>query len=122
QDSKHGRKTFRNNASSGARGLILGNHVVFFQQIYELGMQSDSPMYPRDVKENWDRMDDRAAAHLFSADVLEQVSRDPEQHLGLVVYLLVFGDFINAYHSRILSHHNGAKIVLCTCLFLQTWK
>ncbi|KAJ7219936.1 hypothetical protein GGX14DRAFT_559755 [Mycena pura] len=122
QDAKHGRKTFRNNASTGARGLILGNHVVFFQQIYDLAMQSDSPMYRRDVKENRDKMDDRAAARLFSADTLEQASRDPERHLGLVIYLLVFGDFIDAYQSRSLSHYDRARIVLRTHLFLRTWK
>ncbi|KAJ7229028.1 hypothetical protein GGX14DRAFT_616418, partial [Mycena pura] len=122
QDAKHGRKTFRSNASSGARGLILGNHVVFFEQIHDLAMQSDSPMYKRDVKENRDKMDDRAAARLFSADTLEQASRDPEKHLGLVVYLFIFGDLIDAYQSRTLSHHERAKIVLRTHLFLQTWK
>ncbi|KAJ6608852.1 hypothetical protein B0H10DRAFT_1814973, partial [Mycena sp. CBHHK59/15] len=65
QDAKHGRKTFRNNASTGARGLTLANFVVFFEQIYMLAMQPNSPMYPRDVKER-DRMANPAAACLFS--------------------------------------------------------
>ncbi|KAJ7610674.1 hypothetical protein DFH06DRAFT_1016464, partial [Mycena polygramma] len=122
QDAKHGRKSFRNNASSGARGLVLGNTVVYFAQIYGLAMEPGSPMYPRDVKENRDRMDDPAAARLFSADTLAQAAQDPEKNLGLVVYLLVFGDFIDAYQSRTLCHHERAKIAIRTHLFLQTWR
>ncbi|KAF7346851.1 hypothetical protein MSAN_01824400 [Mycena sanguinolenta] len=122
QDAKHGRKTFRNNALSGARGLVLGDAVVYFGQIYELAMKPDSPMYPRDVKETRDRMDDPAAARLFSADTLAQAAEDPEKNLGLVIYLLVFGDFIDAYQCRTLSHHERAKIAIRTHLFLQTWR
>ncbi|KAJ6589574.1 hypothetical protein B0H19DRAFT_1303929 [Mycena capillaripes] len=122
QDAKHGRKTFRNNASSGARGLVLGDAVVYFGQIYGLAMEPNSPMYPRDVKEKRDRMDDPAAARLFSADTLAQATQDPDKNLGLVVYLLVFGDFIDAYQSRTLSHHERAKIAIRTHLFLQTWR
>ncbi|KAJ6471521.1 hypothetical protein C8R45DRAFT_1165330 [Mycena sanguinolenta] len=107
QDAKHGRKTFRNNAASGARGLILGNHVVYFEQMYTLAMQPDSPMYPRDWK-NRDRMDDHAAARLSSADTLSQAALDPTKNLGLV--------------SRTLSHHERAKIAIRTRLFLRTWK
>ncbi|KAF7345674.1 hypothetical protein MVEN_01587100 [Mycena venus] len=121
QDAKHGRKTFQNNASSGARGLVLGNVVVYFGQIYRLAMEPDSPMYPRDVQEKRNRMDDPAAARLFSADTLAQAAKDPENNLGLVVYLLVFGDFIDAYQSQTLSHHERAKIAIRTHLFLQTW-
>ncbi|KAJ7604607.1 hypothetical protein DFH06DRAFT_1386901 [Mycena polygramma] len=122
QDAKHGLKTFRNNASSGARGLVLGNVVVYFEQIYGLAMDPNSPMYPRDVKENRDRMDDPAAARLFSAATLAQAAQDPEKNLGLVVYLLVFGDFIDAYQSRTMSHHERAKIAIRTHIFLQTWR
>jgi hypothetical protein len=121
QDAKHGRKTFRNNAASGARGLVLGNYVVYFEQMYTLAMQPDSPMYPRDWK-NRDRMDDPAAARLSSADTLQQAALDPTKNLGLVVYLFIFGELIDAYQSRTLSHHERAKIAIRTRLFLQTWK
>ncbi|KAJ7165277.1 hypothetical protein C8R46DRAFT_1277431 [Mycena filopes] len=120
QDAKHGRKTFRNNAASGARGLVLGNFVVYFEQMYTLAMQPNSPMYPRDWR-NRDRMDDPAAARLSSADTLEQVAQDPTKNLGLVVYLFVFGDLIDAYQSRTISHHERAKIAIQTRLFLHTW-
>ncbi|KAJ7436725.1 hypothetical protein B0H11DRAFT_2255972 [Mycena galericulata] len=121
QDSKHGRKTFRNNAASGARGLILGNFSVYFEQMYTLAMQPGSPMYQRDWKKR-DRMDDRAAARLFSADTLQQAAEDPVNNIGLVIYLFVFGDLIDAYQSRTLSHHERAKIAIRTQLFLNTWR
>ncbi|KAJ7150342.1 hypothetical protein C8R46DRAFT_1358417 [Mycena filopes] len=121
QDAKHGRKTFRNNAFSGARTLTLGNFLVFFQQIHTLGMKPNTPLYRRDFI-NSDRMDDPAAARFFSADFLEQAAEEPAENLGLVIYLLVFGDFIDAWQSRSLSHHERAKIAIRTHLFLETWR
>ncbi|KAJ7467785.1 hypothetical protein B0H11DRAFT_2306121 [Mycena galericulata] len=117
----NGRKTLRNNAASGACGLVLGNFMVYFEQMYSLAMQPDSPMYPRDWK-NRDRMDDRAAARLSSADTLQQAAQEAKKNLGLVVYLFVFGDLIDAYQSRTLSHHKHAKIAIRAHIFLQTWR
>ncbi|KAF8135368.1 hypothetical protein K438DRAFT_1462617, partial [Mycena galopus ATCC 62051] len=67
------------------------------------------------------RMDDRAAARLSSADTLEQAAKDPAKNLGLVIYLFVFGDLIDAWQSCTLSHHERAKIAICTSPFLKTW-
>ncbi|KAJ7040182.1 hypothetical protein C8F04DRAFT_1254358 [Mycena alexandri] len=120
EDAKHGRKTFRNNAVSGARGLVLGNFVVYFEQMYTLEMEPNSLMHPRDWK-NRDLMDDAAAACLSSADTLEQAAQDPTKNLGLFVYLFIFGDLIDAYQSRTMSHHERAKIAIRTRLSLQTW-
>jgi hypothetical protein len=121
QDAKHGRKTFRNNAFSGARTMTLGNFLVFFRLIHTLGMKPKTPLYRRDFI-NSDRMDDPAAGRFFSADFLEQAAEDLAENLGLIVYLLVFGDFIDAWQSRTLGHHERAKIVIRTHLFLQTWR
>ncbi|KAJ6632070.1 hypothetical protein B0H10DRAFT_2206481 [Mycena sp. CBHHK59/15] len=120
-DSKHCRKMFRNNASSGAHLLTLGNFVVYFQQVYTLAMKPQSPLYKCDVKDHG-RMDDPAAARLFSADTLAQAAEDPTENLGLVAYPLVFGDFIDTWQSRTLSHHERAKVAIRTHLFLQTWR
>ncbi|KAK6992640.1 hypothetical protein R3P38DRAFT_3430332 [Favolaschia claudopus] len=121
QDAKHLRKTIRNNAGAGARGLVLGNYLVYYEQMYTLAIQPDSPMYARDWR-NRDRMDDNAAARLTSADTLQQAARDPANNLGLVVYLFVFGDLVDAYQSRTISHHERAKIAIRARLFLQTWR
>lgn len=93
QDSKHGLKTFRNNMFSGARCLTLGNFLVFYQQAHGLALDPQSPLYRRDVIK-YDKQDDNAATRLFSADTLELASKNPTDNMGLVVYLLVFGDFI----------------------------
>nr|GAT49565.1 predicted protein [Mycena chlorophos] len=122
QDQKHGRKTFRGNASSGAKALVLGNHCVYFQQIHDLAGEPDSPLYSRDVKENRDKQDDRAAARLFSSAMLEHASKNPKKNLGLTVYLLVFGDLIDAWQSRTISHIERAKMAIRAHLFLETWK
>ncbi|KAJ6540255.1 hypothetical protein B0H10DRAFT_2245184 [Mycena sp. CBHHK59/15] len=121
QDAKHGRKTFQNNAFSGARTLTLGNFLVFYRLVHTLGMKAHSLLYRRDFIKS-DRMDDPRAARFFSADFLEQAAEEPEENLGLVVYLLVFGDFIDAWQSRTLSHHERAKIAVRTHLFLNTWR
>jgi hypothetical protein len=73
--------------------------VVFFALIRTLGMKPTTPLYRRDFIKS-DRMDDSAAARFFSADFLAQAAEDPTENLGLVVYLLVFGDFIDAWQSR----------------------
>ncbi|KAF7348037.1 hypothetical protein MSAN_01756100 [Mycena sanguinolenta] len=121
QDAKHGRKIFRNNVFSGAHTMTLGNYVVFFELIHTLGMKPNTPFYRGDFIKS-DRMDDPAAARFFSADFLAQATEEPVENLGLVVYLLVFGDFIDGWQSRTLNHQERAKILIRTHLFLKTWK
>jgi hypothetical protein len=102
QDSKHAPKTFRNNLFSGARLLTLGNYTAVFQHIREMAFETGSPLYRRDV-DKLDRQDDNAASRLFSADVLQYLS-DPDQ-VGEIGYLFLFGEFIDAYQNRSISHH-----------------
>ncbi|KAJ7719702.1 hypothetical protein DFH07DRAFT_761037 [Mycena maculata] len=105
QDAKHGFKTFKNNVLPGARSLTLGNFTVFHSLVHTLGMKdNNTPLYRRDFIKS-DRMDDLGAARFFSADFLAQAAEEPEENPGLVVYLLVFGDFIDAWQSRTLSHY-----------------
>ncbi|KAF7319655.1 hypothetical protein HMN09_00306000 [Mycena chlorophos] len=46
----------------------------------------------------------------------------PRKNLGLTVYLLVFGDLIDAWQSRNISHIERAKMAIRAHLFLETWK
>ncbi len=103
QDSKHALKTFRNNIFTGARVLTLGNFIVTYQQIRGIALQPNSPLYNHDVIK-YNKQDDNAASRVFSADMLEKVTEDPEEYLGLVVYLFVFGEFIDAFQSRTMGH------------------
>ncbi|TEB28566.1 hypothetical protein FA13DRAFT_1587449, partial [Coprinellus micaceus] len=121
QDSKHGLKTFRNNLYSGARLLTLGNFVGLYARIRDMALNEASPLYPRDV-DKVDRQDDSAATRLFSADVLEFISRNHPDYLAEIIYLFVFGELIDAYQNRFITHHERVKMVLRALHFLNHWE
>jgi hypothetical protein len=121
QDSKHALKTLRNNLFSGARLLTLGNHTMLYSTIRDLAFAHGSPLYRRDV-EKLDRQDDNAASRLFCADTLSYLSSHYPDRVGEIVYLFVFGDLIDAYQNRSLSHHERVKILLRTRYFLDYWE
>lgn len=121
QDSKHALKTFRNNLFSGARLLVLGDSPAFYEQAREMGFDSDSPIYHRDV-EKLDRQDDCAAARLFSATSLDWILKKHPDWIGISVYLFVFGELIDAFQNRKLSHFERIKMVLRAHHFMQIWK
>lgn len=120
QDSKHGLKTFRNNIFTGARAVTLGNFLVYYEQIRNIAVDKSGPLYERDAIK-YDKQDDNAASRLFSSELLHYAARDPNHNLGAIVYTFVFGEFIDAYQSRTMSHHERAKICIRTLLFLETW-
>lgn len=121
QDSKHGLKTFRNNLFSGARALCFGNYTSFYGTIRQIIFNPSSPLYKRDV-EKLDRQDDNAAARLFSAATLEHLSKFQPDQLGEIVYLFVFGELIDAYQNRSISHVERVKLVLRARYFLDMWR
>ncbi|KAF5331103.1 hypothetical protein D9619_006031 [Psilocybe cf. subviscida] len=120
QDSKHLRKTFRNNLFSGAKALVLGRYFICYQDVREAAYHADSPVYIRDV-DRLDRQDDRATARMNSAEMLEHLVRTTDNH-GLIVYLYVTGDLIDAYQSRTMSHRQRVKVVLRAKFFKDIWK
>ncbi|KAH6870856.1 hypothetical protein BKA70DRAFT_1578587 [Coprinopsis sp. MPI-PUGE-AT-0042] len=121
QDSKHGLKTFRNNLFSGARLLSLGNFVAIYERIRALAHEAGSPLYIRDV-EKTDRQDDSAATRLFSAPILEFIVKNHPDYIGEVVYLFVFGELIDAYQNRFITHHERVVMVLRARYFLDHWE
>ena len=121
QDSKHALKTLRNNLFSGARLLTLGNHVILYATIRDIAFSNGSPLYRRDV-EKLDRQDDNAASRLFSADTLSYLTSHYPDHAGEIVYLFVFGDLVDAYQNRSLSHCERIKMPLRAKYFLDYWK
>ncbi len=121
QDSKHGLKTFRNNLFSGARLLTFGNYTAIYQHIREIAFEEGSPIYHRDV-EKLDRQDDNAASRLFSAATLEFLSKNHPDYRGEIVYLFVFGELVDAYQNRSMSHTERIKLVLRARYFLDLWK
>jgi hypothetical protein len=123
QDSKHAAKTLRNNLFSGARALVLGNHVAMYSYVRDMAFSDlpGCPLYHRDV-EKLDRQDDNAATRLFSAVALDFVTKQFPDRLGLVVYLFVMGEVVDAYQSRVISHLERIKMVLRCRYFLRLWK
>jgi hypothetical protein len=120
QDSKHGLKTFRNNLFSGARLLALGSYAAIYRRIEELAYEAGTPLYHRDVHK-LDRQDDNAAARLFSAAVIEFLSKHHPDYLGEIVYLFVFGELIDAYQNRAMHHQERVKLVLRARYFMDYW-
>ncbi|KAJ7839111.1 hypothetical protein B0H14DRAFT_3458876 [Mycena olivaceomarginata] len=122
QDAPHARKTGRNNIFSGARGLILGDFPVYYKQLLDLAVSvDDPPLYEHDVIRA-DKQDDRAANRVFSAATLQKLTENTDENMGLIVYLFVIGDLVDAYESRSMTHATRAKAALRAQLFLDTWK
>ncbi|KAJ7192601.1 hypothetical protein GGX14DRAFT_578036 [Mycena pura] len=122
QDAPHARKTARNNIFSGARGLVLGDFVVHYKQLYDMAMTVPDPtLYERDVIRA-DRQDDNAAHRVFSAATLQGLADNVDDNMGIIVFLFVVGELVDAYESRIMSHACRAKVALRARLFLKTWK
>lgn len=120
QDSKHGAKTFRNNAFLGARLLVLGNYTVQYSHFRAIAFEN-GPLYNRDV-EKLDRQDDGAATRLGSADVLKWLTDNYPQLLGTTVYLFVFYELIDAYQNRSMKHIDRAHLALRALFFMEMWE
>ncbi|EUC59875.1 hypothetical protein RSOL_328130 [Rhizoctonia solani AG-3 Rhs1AP] len=121
QDSKHGLKTFRNNMYSGARLLVVGSETVMYSQVREIAEDPGSTLHLRDV-ENMDRQDDGSAECVFNQLTLAFVVQHQPQYLGLILYLYVLGELIDAYQSRHISHADRLWMVLRAKFFVDFWR
>ncbi|KAJ7717083.1 hypothetical protein B0H14DRAFT_3901293 [Mycena olivaceomarginata] len=107
---------------SGARGLVLGDFTVYYKQLLDLATTvDDPPLYDRDVIKA-DKQDDNAAIRVFSAASLKKLSGDVEKNMGLIVFLFVIGELVDAYESRTMTHATRAKVAIRARLFFSTWK
>ncbi|TFK60394.1 hypothetical protein BDN72DRAFT_779478 [Pluteus cervinus] len=123
QDSKHGKKTGRNQLVTGARIIVLGNTCIFFSMIYKMAANILSPLFKHDV-DKVDKQDDHAAARLFSAQMLkfQMVNYTDPKFRGVSLYLFHIGELIDAWQSRNITHLERAKMVLRTRFFLMAWR
>lgn len=121
QDSKHALKTFRNNLYSGARLIVFGKHVATYGNMRTCAFKPDSPLFNRDL-ENTDRQDDNAALRTFSATTLEYLTKTHPDLLGQIIYVFIFGELVDAYQNRRISHCERIKMVLRAHFFLETWR
>ncbi|KAJ6554369.1 hypothetical protein B0H19DRAFT_1071772 [Mycena capillaripes] len=121
QDSKHALKTAHNQIMTGARVLVLAFFVIIYTFIWELAKNIASPLYVRDV-EKQDKQDDLAAARLFSGNTLDFHLKNYPDQTGVSIYLFIFGELVDAWQNRNISHRDRAKMVLRARLFLMAWR
>ena len=98
----------------------MGNYVALYEQVLHISRGEGTPLYQRDVNKV-DRQDDNAATRLFSAGVLQYISDHHPEYIGLIVYLFVFGELVDAYQNRHIPHAERLKIVLRARYFLDCW-
>ncbi|KAJ3841314.1 hypothetical protein F5878DRAFT_670505 [Lentinula raphanica] len=124
QDDLHLLKTIRNNVFSGAHLLVFPNCVVLYRQVREIALQK-GPLYNRDVGSNSDKQDDNAALRFCSANTLEWLvsgEHYSDENIGLIVYIFVFGELIDAFQSQTISLAERARMVLRAYFFLDIWE
>lgn len=122
-DGKHGKKNGRGSVQSGAHTLVLGNFVAHLRHLKEIIESDISPLLRSDII-GVDKQDDRrAAARLFSSGVIDyfQQQMTNETKAGLVIYLFVIGDLIDAQQSRTLSFSERFKILCRSRIFFDRW-
>ncbi|KZV87329.1 hypothetical protein EXIGLDRAFT_620792 [Exidia glandulosa HHB12029] len=121
QDNKHFWKDCRMAVHSGARFLVLGAYTITYSQLRILADAENSPLQIRDV-ERTDKMDDYAAARMFSAATLEFVVVHFPRWRGLIVYLFVVGDLVDAYQCRGMNNSDRLVIAFRSMFFFQFWR
>jgi len=127
QDLKHATKTVRNNVTTGAKLLVLGNYIAMYSQVRKSALARNGPLYKQDV-EKVDRQDDNAACRLLSSATLRWLKvhhdADPtnEEIRGLIVFLFLMGEAVNVYQNRSLPHIERVKMVLHLHFFLESWE
>ncbi|KAH8913224.1 hypothetical protein BT69DRAFT_1306819, partial [Atractiella rhizophila] len=98
QDYKHGVKTAHNNGTTGAQ-------------------TNQRPLLHRNI-EGSDRQDDRSAARVFSALLLEHLVETRSEELGLIVYNFVHGELLDAWENRRLQLIERVEMALRAKFFL----
>ncbi|KAH7903227.1 hypothetical protein BJ138DRAFT_1020967, partial [Hygrophoropsis aurantiaca] len=92
-----------------------------YSDVRDVALEEGGPLYHRDV-EKLDRQDDNAAARLFLAATLEYTSAQHPDRIGLIVYLFVFGELVDAYQNRHIGHKERIHMVLRAKFFLELWQ
>jgi len=121
QDSKHGKKTARNQLQSGARFIVFACMPIYFSMLATMVKNVLCPLFKSDVV-NADKQDDRAAARLFSAKMLEFQLENHSADRGLSVYLFVLGELIDGWQSRNIPHLERARMIMRAKFFLMAWR
>jgi hypothetical protein len=118
QDPKHAQKTAANQLLSGARLLLFGKfHLNISHLVALLGERS--PLYSQDVL-NCDKQDDGRAYQTMNWETLE-VSLQSPQHIGLAIYLFLFGELTDAWLCPTMIHLDRIQSAWTCLFFLRYW-
>lgn len=79
--------------------LVFGNFVAMYQHILEVALGKGTPLHMRDVTKV-DQQDDNAVVCLFSSATLKYLTENHPESVGVIVYLFVFGELVDAYQNR----------------------
>ena len=90
-----------------------------YQRIYIATKGVGSLIYSCDVTKV-DCQDDNAAVWLFAADALKYLADNHPEFAGEIMYLFVFGELIDVYQNRSISHAEQLKLVLWAHYFLES--
>ncbi|KAJ7491624.1 hypothetical protein B0H11DRAFT_2399055 [Mycena galericulata] len=71
-----------------------------------------------DMMELWIAKDDTIN---LAPVVLEYLSENHPDHVGEIIYIFIFGELVDAYQSREISHTERMKMALRTRYFLDAW-
>lgn len=121
EDGKHARKNARGSATSGARILTLGAYTVHVGQFVRIMETEGSPILKTDFL-GGDKQDDRASARALSPALVIHVIRTQPHALGLIIYVFVMGDIIDAQQNRKLSHAERMHMLWRGLFFLEGWR
>ncbi|KAF9526712.1 hypothetical protein CPB83DRAFT_937276 [Crepidotus variabilis] len=92
-----------------------------FRNILQIVLGNGSPLFKRDILK-LNRQDDNAAVRLFSAATLEYLAENHPDCIGEIAYLFVFGELVDAYQNRTISHAVRLKLILRAHYFLDSWE
>lgn len=120
-DSKHTGKNCRSASDSGARALVLGNHLICHAQVAAVADNEAGPLVNRDVYRR-DRQDDASMERFLSSAMIGFVANTTPAATGLIVYLFICGELLSAVQSRAMPHVQRIRILLTVLFFLDGWK
>ncbi|KAG5636706.1 hypothetical protein H0H81_007102 [Sphagnurus paluster] len=120
-DGKNLKKNGRGSAISGACVRPAGRYIIHYGMFATLALSKNSPLLKSDII-GIDKQDDRAAARLFSSAVVEHISRTQPDELGMIIYLFIIGEIIDAQQNRSITHDERIKMLWRGRFFLDGWR
>lgn len=118
QDLKHSLNTFWNNLFSIACLLTLGSYTPIYHHIKELAYNVGTSLYHCDIH----KLDRQNTARLFSAATLVFLLQHYPDYLREIVYLFIFGEWVDAHQNQEITHQEHIQIILWAQYSTDYWQ